>query len=162
MSRLRGKVAVALVFVGLAVASCVVALAAASAVGAQVKNRLRGFDPALQPVRLSASDTAPDAWLGGSVAVSADGSTIAAATAYHPSQLGPFPWSNPPSASTGRIYVFVRGDRGWSNGTQAAELTATTRFGDPALVIRSVSVSGDGSTIVAGGGQPDRRIARPA
>ena len=65
MSRLRGKVAVALLCVGLAVASGVVALAAASAVGAQVKNRLRGFDPAVQPVRLSASDTAPDAWLGG-------------------------------------------------------------------------------------------------
>jgi len=48
-----------------------------------------------------------------------------------------------------KVYAFVRPGGGWSNGTETAKLTAHDGHGDDRLG-RSVAVSSDASTIVAG------------
>lgn len=92
------------------------------------------IDPYFQVAKLTASDGAQGNALGDSVAVSADGSTIAAGAPF--------------AAITGTVYVFVKPNGGWVNGTQVARLT--TLAPEARELGYSVAVSGDGSTIVAG------------
>jgi hypothetical protein len=93
---------------------------------------------------LSASDTSSSfCGLSGSVAVSADGLTVAAGAA-NKDVFGDTP-------DQGAVYVFIRqGEIGWFFGqTEVAQLTALTGEAHDLLGF-SVGVSGDGSTIVAG------------
>ena len=114
-----------------------------------------GAQPQHQAAKLTASDGAANDGLGGdnggnAIAVSNDGSTVAAGAATATTTVECFP----PDPCTnvfgpGAVYVFARPGGGWSNGTQTAKLTASDghgndRFGD------AVAMSGDGSTIVAG------------
>jgi hypothetical protein len=98
------------------------------------------IDPLLQLAKLTASDGAARDGLGGSVAVSADGSTVVAGA----------PGAN---SSAGAAYMFVRPAGGWASGTQTAKLTASGLSGQgnqfPKLGT-SVAVSADGSTVLAG------------
>ncbi len=99
-------------------------------------------DPFVQSAKLVASDGGAKFYLGSSVAISSDGSTIAVAA---------------PGASVagrdaqGIVYVFVRPAGGWANGTQAAELTASDGQAGDYLGTDAggVAVSADGSTVVA-------------
>ncbi|MBZ5589684.1 MAG: FG-GAP repeat protein [Acidobacteriia bacterium] len=97
-------------------------------------------DPWVQAAVLTASDGATNDFLGVSVAVSRDGSTVVAGA--RGKQVG----SN---AGQGAAYVFVRPTAGWSSATQTAVLTASDGVAFDQLGY-SVAVSGDGSTVVAG------------
>jgi hypothetical protein len=114
-----------------------------------------GTQPQHQTAKLTVSDGAAHDSLGGdnggnAIAVSGDGSTVAAGAATATTTTECFP----PDPCTfvfgpGAVYAFVRPGGGWSNGTETAKLTASDgqendRFGD------AVAMSGDGSTIVAG------------
>jgi hypothetical protein len=111
--------------------------------------------PQHQTAKLTASDGAASDGLGGdnggnAIAVSSDGSTVAAGAATATASGCPSCVFGP-----GAVYVFVRPGPGWASGTpqhEAARLTASDghgddRFGD------AVAISSDGSTIVAGAWQ---------
>jgi hypothetical protein len=93
-----------------------------------------------ETAKLTASDGAFADTLGQSVAVSADGSTIAAGA---------------PGASVngqrgqGAVYVFTRPQGGWANGAETAKLTASEGAAGDALG-HAVAISADGSLIVGG------------
>jgi trimeric autotransporter adhesin len=96
-----------------------------------------GWAPA---AKLTASDGAAGDYLGQSVSVSADGSTVVAGA--ESATVG----SN---FYQGAAYAFARPGENWSSETQAAKLTAS----DGATYEHlgwSVSMSADGSTVVAG------------
>jgi hypothetical protein len=113
-----------------------------------------GEQPQHQTAKLTASDGAADDGLGGdnggnAIAVSSDGSTVAAGAATATASGCPGECLFGPGA----VYVFAEPALGWGSGTQpqheAAKLTASDghgddRFGD------AVAMSGDGSTVVAG------------
>src|SRR5439155_1428560 len=69
-----------------------------------------GWASGPETAKLTASDGAPGDDLGRSVAVSGDGSTIAAGA---------------PDSSHGAAYVFVKPGGGWANASQTAKLTAS-------------------------------------
>ncbi len=98
-------------------------------------------DPFVQAAKLTASDGTDGDGLGVSLAVSGDGSTVIAsalfATVGH-SGVGP-----------GAVYVFVKPAGGWTSGTETAKLTASDAARADQLG-NSVSVSDDGSTVIAG------------
>jgi trimeric autotransporter adhesin len=97
-----------------------------------------GWANATETSTLSASDGAAYDYLGSSVAVSRDGSTIVAGA----------PQSNPSHAGSGAAYVFLRPTSGWAEGTSAAKLTASSGGAD--WFGSSIAVSGDGSTVAVG------------
>ena len=113
-----------------------------------------GAQPQHQTAKLTASDGAANDGLGGdnggnAIAVSNDGSTVAAGAATATTTIECFPPDPCTMFGPGAVYVFARPGGGWSNGTQTAKLTSSDghgndRFGD------AVAMSGDGSTIVAG------------
>lgn len=88
---------------------------------------------------LTASDGGPSDFLGWSVAISRDGSTVVAGA----------PFSGRPVGGTGSAYVFERPGTRWSSATQTAELTASNGVPGDALGV-SEAVSARGSTIVVG------------
>ena len=99
--------------------------------------------------KLTASDGVESDVFGSAVSVSGDGSTIA---------VGAF-MDDDNGESSGSAYVFTRPATGWSSSatTTSAKLTASDGaegewFGD------SVSVSGDGSTIVVGSARGDGNV----
>jgi trimeric autotransporter adhesin len=99
-----------------------------------------GWTSGTQTAMLTASSGASDDDFGVSVAVSSDGSTIAVGAPQ--ATVG----SN---ADQGLTYVFAKPAGGWMTNAQTATLTESSgasddKFGD------SVSVSGNGSTVVAG------------
>jgi len=88
-----------------------------------------GWSDMTETALLTASDGQPGDYLGESVAISDDGSTIVAGSPGWPA-----------------VYVFVKPQTGWTDATQKARLTATdsgTNLG------QSVALSGE--TIVGGG-----------
>ena len=94
------------------------------------------IDPFIVQAELTASDGAAGDALGTSIAVSADGSTVVAGACGC-------------GSGAGAAYVFTKPGGGWSNGTETAKLTASD--GQPGDSLGdSVSISADGSTIVAG------------
>jgi hypothetical protein len=107
---------------------------------------------ATETARLTASDGAANDSLGSSVAVSGDGSTVAA---------GAYVKNVGSNLAQGEAYVFVRPVSGWANGTEAARLTASDGASNDFLGY-SVAVSGDGATVAAGadgkdiGGNPNQ------
>ena len=88
-----------------------------------------------EAAKLTASDAATGQYLGFSVSVSGDGSTIVTQA----SGVG----------SRGLLYVFVRPGGGWNSMTQTARLTASDGVANDNLGV-SVSVSSDGSVVAAG------------
>jgi trimeric autotransporter adhesin len=113
----------------------------------RVDTRGAGFpvriDPVVQQARLTASDGAAYDGLGGSVAVSSDGSTVVAG-APAATVAG--------MSNQGAVYMFVKPAGGWASDTQAAKLIASDGAQYDQLG-RSVAVSSDGSTVVAGAAQ---------
>jgi trimeric autotransporter adhesin len=93
-------------------------------------------DPYIQVAKLTASDMANRDYLGVSVAISADGSTVVAGA----DQSG--------ATGIGAVYVFQKGT-GWTTGTEIAKLTASDA-GSSSLLGYSVAISADGTTIAAG------------
>ncbi len=102
-----------------------------------------GWDAgAAQAATLTASEGTRNSRFGTTVAISADGQTIAVGS-------GEF-------RETGRgggIYVFARQDAGWSDTHETARLTASG-FGS----VRSLAVSADGTTIVGGQSEDFGRV----
>ncbi len=98
------------------------------------------IDPLVQQAELTASDGAAGDWLGWSVGVSGDGSTVVAGAP------GATVGGN---SGQGAVYVFTEPGSGWASETQVAKLTASDGAADDELGW-SVGVSGDGSTVVAG------------
>ena len=99
-----------------------------------------GWQTGTETARLTASDGLPNDFLGYSVAMSGDGSTVAAGA--HDKQIG----GNP---AEGAVYVFVRGAAGWSTATETARLTASDGTAG-GTVGSSTAISWDGSTVAAG------------
>lgn len=106
-----------------------------------------------EDAKLTASDGAADDSLGGenganAVAISGDGSTVAAGAATATANCSAGCVFGP-----GAVYVFVRPPTGWGGGTQpqnqTAKLTASDGHGDDRFG-GAVALSSDGSTLVAG------------
>ena len=98
-----------------------------------------GWATETQAAKLTATDGATNNYLGYSLAVSSDGSTVVAGAPFN--QWGP-------SVYEGAAYVSAKPGSGWANETQTAKLTASDTAGDE--VGRSVAVSSDGTLVVAG------------
>lgn len=96
-----------------------------------------GWADMTETAMLTASDGQPGEYLGESVAISDDGTTIVAGAPYWPAN-GTF---------MGAVYVFIKPQGGWANGTEAARLTTTD--GSNVCVGQSVAISGN--TVAAGG-----------
>ena len=96
-----------------------------------------GWTDMAETALLLASDGQPGEYLGTSVAISDDGSTIVAGAPYWPAN----------GQGNGALYVFVMPHGGWKNATQNARLTTT----DGADVNLGDAVALSGNTIVAGG-----------
>lgn len=96
-----------------------------------------GWADMTETAMLIASDTQPGDYLGESVAISDDGSTIVAGAPDWPAD----------HTFRGAAYVFVRPASGWTNMTETARLTST----DGSNVSLGQSVAISGNTIVAGG-----------
>jgi len=97
-----------------------------------------GWANATERGTLSAADGGAYDYLGSSVAVSSDGSTIVAGA----------PQSNPSHPGSGAAYVFVRPPTGWAEGPSTAKLTASSGGAD--WFASSIALSGDGLTVAVG------------
>jgi hypothetical protein len=86
---------------------------------------------------LTASNGATRDYLGCSVAISSDGSVIAAGAYDSYSRQG-------------GVYVFVKGSSVWTTNTETAILTASDVQNDHAYLGFSVAISSDGSVVAAG------------
>jgi hypothetical protein len=100
-----------------------------------------GWANATETGTLSAANGGAYDYLGSSVAVSNDGSTIVAGA----------PHSNPSQPGAGAAYVFVRPPTGWAERPSTAELTASS--GGQDWTGSSIAISGDGSTVAVGSPQ---------
>jgi hypothetical protein len=106
-------------------------------------------DPFIQQAHLTASDGAAGDSLGSSVAISASGTTIAAAAPFATVNGNQF---------QGAVYVFTRPATGWQDAIQTAKLTASD--GAPGDILgnggaefqgeNAVAVSAGGTAIAAG------------
>jgi hypothetical protein len=96
-----------------------------------------GWTDMTETAMLLASDGQPGEYLGESIAISDDGSTIIAGAPYWPAN----------GNDDGAAYVFVRPQGRWTNATETARLTST----DGANVNLGDAVALSGNTIVAGG-----------
>ena len=86
-------------------------------------------------IKLTASDAAADDEFGSSVSINQDGSIIAVGAR---------------GDSPGSVYVFNRPATGWAAAAGTITLTGPTNIDARAQLGESVSISGDGGTIVAG------------
>ena len=93
-----------------------------------------------QTAKLTASDGAANNYLGWSVALSGDGSTVVAGAGY--ATVGG-------KAAQGAAYLFAKPAGGWASGTQTAKLIASDGAANDTLG-NSVAISGDGGTVVVG------------
>jgi len=99
-----------------------------------------GWSSETEAAKLTASDGLSNSYLGCSVGISADGSTVVAG-AYRASVGGHF--------NQGAAYVFTKPGGGWSSETEAAKLTASDGAASAQLGY-SAALSADGSTAVVG------------
>lgn len=105
---------------------------------------------AMQVAKLTASDGATGDQLGYAVAVSADGATVVAG-ALNADTNG----AAAAGTQQGAVYVFVRPGAAWgATASQTAKLTASDGANGDQLG-RSVAVSADGATVVAGAPDAD-------
>jgi hypothetical protein len=93
-------------------------------------------DPLLQQAVLSATDVTAGSYVGESVAVSGDGSTVVVG-------------ATGANSGEGAVYVFSEPAGGWTSGTQAVTLTASSGTSGDEFGL-SVAVSSDGSTVAVG------------
>ncbi len=98
-----------------------------------------GWTNVAAAARLQGSDEGGEDQLGHAVALSRDGSTIAAG-ADGAVVAG--------SESLGAVYVFLRTGSGWASGTETAKLTLGTAAGAVDFGY-AVAVSGDGASVIA-------------
>ncbi len=112
-----------------------------------------GWSTITQTARLTASDGANNDYLGGAVAISAEGGTVVAGASFNAAG----------GSRRGATYVFVRPAGGWANTTSATKLTASdgANYDELGSV---VAISADGDTIVAGAPIPGAAytFVRPA
>jgi hypothetical protein len=98
-------------------------------------------DPFIQLAKLTASDGAANDELGFSVSISGDGGTVVAGALH--AKIGA-------NFDQGAAYVFVKSGSGWASTSGfTAKLTASDGAGNDRFGF-SVSISGDGGTVVAG------------
>jgi hypothetical protein len=108
-------------------------------------------DPLLQQAQLSATNVTAGSYVGESVAVSGDGSTVVVG-------------ATGANSGEGAVYVFSEPAGGWTSGTQTATLTASSGTSGEEFGL-SVAVSSDGSTVAVGapettvGGNADQGTA---
>src|SRR5579863_1913024 len=94
-----------------------------------------GWADMTETARLLASDGQPGDYLGESVAISDDGSTIVAGAPKWPAG----------GSANGALYVFVRPKGGWKSGTESATLHATntgTNLGESVAISEHTIVGG--------------------
>jgi len=96
-----------------------------------------GWSDMTETAMLTASDGQPGEYLGESVAISDDGSTVVAGAPLWPAD----------GKGDGAVYVFAKSQSGWTDATETAQLRTT----DGAFVQLGQSVAMTGHTIVAGG-----------
>src|SRR6056300_586361 len=101
--------------------------------------------------KIVASDPAPAAYFGISVAISGDGNTAIAGAYYD---------DGPPSApmfALGAAYIFTKSNGSWDNGTKivASDQEQSDLFGV------SVSISDDGNTAIVGSRNEDGPLSAP-
>jgi hypothetical protein len=101
----------------------------------------RGWLSGAQAAKLTASDREAGDRLGQSVALSADGGTLAAGAPGDDNYVG-------------AVYVFVRPGGGWATATQTAKLIASAGVANDDLGL-SVALSADGGTLAAGADADD-------
>ena len=106
------------------------------------KNKVYVFENGTQVAELTASDTVgSDRFGAAGIAVSNDGNTIA---------VGAFRWDSGGSYTDGgAIYVYEKPGGGWANATEDARLSDGTQERNADYVGSNISISSDGSTIVA-------------
>jgi hypothetical protein len=97
-----------------------------------------------QLAQLTTSDNNMDGF-GSTIAISGDGNTVAVG-------IG----SNGENHQKGAVYVYTKPSSGWTNMTQVAKLTSS-ELDDQDYFGRTVAISGDGNTIVAGNSAGDYR-----
>jgi hypothetical protein len=105
-----------------------------------VKPALGGWADATENAKLTASDGANADFLGSSLAISADGSTVVAG-APNAKIAG--------AVNQGAVYIFDKPSTGWIGGLETAKLVATDGATSNALG-HAVASSSDGTTVVAG------------
>jgi hypothetical protein len=108
---------------------------------------MAGWVDAIETAKLIASDGQDGDNLGRSVALSADGSTLAAGA----------PDNDAGGENRGAIYVYVRLAGGWTTAKESAKLTASDGQRDDGLGY-SVTLSADGGTLAAGAIGKDSRL----
>jgi trimeric autotransporter adhesin len=96
--------------------------------------------PLTQTATLTTSNSGNIVYLGSSVAISSDGSTIAAGAAS--ATVGS-------SSGQGEVFIFSEPGGGWASETQTSRLTASTGVSGDGLGW-SVAASASGSTVVSG------------
>jgi trimeric autotransporter adhesin len=108
-------------------------------------------DPLIQQAQLSATAVTAGSYVGESVAVSGDGSTVVVG-------------ATGADSGQGAVYVFSEPAGGWTSGTQTATLTVSSGTSGEEFGL-SVAVSSDGSTVAVGapettvGGHTDQGTA---
>ncbi|WP_434421592.1 FG-GAP repeat protein [Nannocystis pusilla] len=110
-----------------------------------------------QQAYLKPSNTKPDAWFGASLALSTDGDVLAVGAPGESSSgtgVDAFQTDSEAPAS-GAVYVFARGEDGWSQRefVKASNAEAEDGFG------ASVALAGDGRTLVVGAPGEDSGVA---
>ena len=96
----------------------------------------QGWSDAFETAVLTASDADLYDGLGWSVALSADGSILAAGSVFA-------------SEGAGAVYVYQRPSGGWSDAVETAKLTIASPAGDDGLG-QSVALSSEGGVLAAG------------
>jgi hypothetical protein len=103
------------------------------------------IDPWVQLAKLTASSKVVMDYMSISIAISGDGSTVAAG-AYLSDSIAPGPVA---IGGTGSVFVYTKPAGGWVNATQTAILIAKVKAANDWLG-NSVAINSDGSIIAAG------------
>ncbi|MEK7461352.1 MAG: FG-GAP repeat protein, partial [Patescibacteria group bacterium] len=102
-----------------------------------------GWSDRTETAILTASDAADSDYLGFSVAISSDGSTVAAGAPKKGEGVAGS------KTNRGAVYVYSKPAGGWVSGTETVKLMASDAA-DGAQFGYSVAINSDGSTVVAG------------
>lgn len=118
------------------------------------KNKVYVFENGTQVAELTASDVvSTDLFGGAGIAVSNDGNTIA---------VGAYRWDSGGSYTDGgAIYVYEKPVGGWVNATEDARLTDSSQARNADYLGNNISISSDGSTIVAASHAGTASLANP-
>lgn len=121
--------------------------------GSNKRGKVYVFENGTQVAELTASDAvSTDLFGGAGIAVSNDGNTIA---------VGAHRWDYGIYTDGGAIYVYEKPIGGWANATEDARLSDSTQARDYDLAGSNISISGDGSTVVAASHAGTASLANP-